>query len=1234
MLKGTEVGKAYVGLTVDGAGINDEIEDAVDGADMEGAGKKAGKKLGKGMSPEFKKALDDQFDKLGASLSRKLSTNVGKHLRNEFKGLGTRLGNSLGDGIAQAVSERLELTFNAFAQDMENQTKTGGSGKGGGGGGRGGRTIYPPPDPDDAFWQMALRMNRQFDKARLASEKRVSDAASKLFIKRGEEILKFWKDVEKERFKNEKRLDSAADKLFTQRGESILKFWADVDKERFKNEKRLSALAEKEDIALWAARRLRAKAHAKFLTDLEKGRVDEKGNNVVRTPSPGNGKDDRLGDKVGGLFGGNTRIGPLRVLGKSIGGIINLIGGLGSSFKGLITNFQKGFSEAAESANFFSKSLSGVQAAGSGAVEAAAGFARVLPVVAIALVGLVSVMSALLAIVTALAATITSALVGALVVLTGALGAVVGIAGLLTLAFLAMDNAQKKALGADFAPLKKELIGIGQVIYRDLEPAFAQISKNLQAAFALVIPLAQVMGTAFGTAGKILSASFIGPGFQKLVDALGVQLPTITVALSRALGGFLNGLAGLFAAILPYVTRFSLYLADVATRFSTFVNSADGQNKIKDFVDRALVSLQSLLGFAQQFFGVISDLLFSPQAQAAGNTIFDDLAASFRRLRDFIARTAANGDLQKWFDDGVKFGRALGRAIEALADTLAALSSSGVIGAITRAIELMADAQKGLNRVIRISTGAFPALGGVLRGVRGSFSNLLPAMGRVLNGLASFLSVLAGASGALGGAVGKALGLGKGLDKTATAARLAAADVYELANATNAVPTEHTTTFFQVIRRIVEAPYQGSAPGILAGILDPYQAPPSAPPPISVPDLPTGGPRGDGGGGGGNPSGDIKKSAAEIRAALRELNQAIRKELKELASASSVEQVRDSLDGLIQQMKDAGKDLNKEARQQLRAATRILNAQKKLHPVKIEQLLKGQKVEGATLADYARARERLAGRLERANAKLQEAISLRDNFREAIEQSVKSFGALTTATAQSINGVQQQLTAADITTNLQSRLEKIRKFQSDLRILLAAGLSNSAYKQILDAGVEEGGAFASALVAGGTSAVQQVNGLVSQIDAAGEQLGLVASNRMYQAGVDAAQGLVDGLNSLSAQLDSAAVKLGNTIANAVKKSLGIKSPSRVMMDAMGYVGDGISVGLDAQHLKASAAAARLASQIAISPEAAAHAAQYKANAVSGNLGGKTINWSGDIVTPTADPEAVVNEVLNEMVAKL
>lgn len=313
------------------------------------------------------------------------------------------------------------------------------------------------------------------------------------------------------------------------------------------------------------------------------------------------------------------------------------------------------------------------------------------------------------------------------------------------------------------------------------------------------------------------------------------------------------------------------------------------------------------------------------------------------------------------------------------------------------------------------------------------------------------------------------------------------------------------------------------------------------------------------------------------------------------------------------------------------AANELIKQQAVLTQANADALANGVQVQNATLADYADAQTQVATKLSNATSAWQGLVDQMNQYQSQVSDSIKSFGALTTATASSLNGVTQALSANDITANLQSRLAQIKAFQANINTLIAEGISNDALKQITDAGVDGGSQFASALAAGGVAAVQQVNSLTSQIGAAGDALGTQTASRFYQSGIDAAQGVIDGLNALGPELDAAALALGKRIEAGIRAALDSHSPSRAMIRAMGDVGDGMVLGLDAQANKVSAASSALAARIPVSPEVARYAASRGDSPVSGN---EQKLRDVNVYTTTDDPVAVAHEVLNEITGRL
>lgn len=936
---------------------------------------------------------------------------------------------------------------------------------------------------------------------------------------------------------------------------------------------------------------------------------------------------DAFGDRVGGMLGAGSRNNALNLFGKSLGNLINLTNRARSGVGALFNTIKTSFSEGGEGFGGISKAFSGIAAS---APAAAAG----IGVVTVAMATLVSVAGALLGILVAIAATLATALVGALGIAGGAMIALIATGGLLTAAFMSMTDAQKTLLKDAFQPLKAEMVGLGQIMLKEMVPAFSVWSANLQRALALVTPLASVMGEAFAKAGTNLTAAFSGPGFQALAQSLGSYLPMIVDRLSKALGSFLNGTAGMFAAIMPFVVRFAGHLQVVAEKFSKWANSAQGQSAIEDFMRRALTSLKAVGNAVKEVSGFITDLLFNRDAQNAGNSIFDGIAKTFKSFRETIAKAAADGSLKKWFDDAVKFGGQFWELIKSLWNVLKSLYNSGVLTAIGKTIGVLAKAFNAvaavLGPLIRLIG---PALGAAATVALAPLAGLLNMIQRVGDGISWVLNNFKGLSNTL--TKGNFQYGGGGQATAGSAASLGATASSLIASGNSAL---NMTSVDSGGYRAPKAPKSWK---------NPYKA--------WAESLIKAGP----------------SIASQIRNALLAVNKQIATGIRSIAQATDAGEVNSALVDLMtsirtaaaQTVNTAQETLNSaasrlagatskgEALKALRAVKRaqagvkaalrdqarinnvakILAAQAVVKNANVESMVAGLRTTNITLAEFAKARGIVAERLAAANDQLADAISMRDDYRVQVADSIREFGSLLSAQAKTINGVQQALTATDITTDLQARLDKIKAFNDNLRLLLAQGLSNAAYKQIVDAGVDAGGAIANALLAGGAGAVTEVNGLIDQIGQQADALGLAASSRMYQAGVDAAQGLVDGLNSLSNQLTTAATALGNAIAASLKKALGIASPSRVMIAAMGDVGDGIVTGLGEQHAKVGTAAGALASKIAVSPEVAAYAASRgAATPVSGNE--TTHVWQ--ITTPTTDPKAVAQEAINEMTGRL
>jgi phage-related protein len=288
------------------------------------------------------------------------------------------------------------------------------------------------------------------------------------------------------------------------------------------------------------------------------------------------------------------------------------------------------------------------------------------------------------------------------------------------------------------------------------------------------------------------------------------------------------------------------------------------------------------------------------------------------------------------------------------------------------------------------------------------------------------------------------------------------------------------------------------------------------------------------------------------------------------------------------------------------------------------------KNQGATLRDLATARSTAATRLEAANKKLSDAIKVRDEFAASIRDAALQFASATSA-AQTFGS--KEFTASDVTSKMNEQLKKLKAFKANIDTLTKQGLNKTTLRQITEAGVEGGSQLASALVAGGKSAVNQTNTLQSKINTAAKGLGTSTSKTFYQAGVDSAKALAEGIGSQTKAITTAMNKLVTRLVNQVKKKLQIHSPSKLLMNEVGKpMGQGIVAGLERQRPVIDG----LLSSIAATPAAASRANGTSSQSVAA-VGRPNVTFAeGAIqVTPVvADPELVASTVLDRVVLAL
>ncbi|WP_328941516.1 hypothetical protein OG259_07535 [Streptomyces sp. NBC_00250] len=192
------------------------------------------------------------------------------------------------------------------------------------------------------------------------------------------------------------------------------------------------------------------------------------------------------------------------------------------------------------------------------------------------------------------------------------------------------------------------------------------------------------------------------------------------------------------------------------------------------------------------------------------------------------------------------------------------------------------------------------------------------------------------------------------------------------------------------------------------------------------------------------------------------------------------------------------------------------------------------------LQKLASKRDALASKVKSAQDLLKSRIEEQASYRAGVKSTAQNASSLS-----SLGLEPAQVTAGSIRAGLQQKLVKLRQFNRYITALTKRGLSKNLLRQLLAMGPEEGFAYAAALAGMTAPEFKQVNSVQSQIDREADSLGRTGAKTLYDAGVNSAKGLVAGLQSQQKAIEQQMLTIARGMERALKKALGIKSPSRV-----------------------------------------------------------------------------------------
>jgi uncharacterized protein YjbJ (UPF0337 family) len=134
------------------------------------------------------------------------------------------------------------------------------------------------------------------------------------------------------------------------------------------------------------------------------------------------------------------------------------------------------------------------------------------------------------------------------------------------------------------------------------------------------------------------------------------------------------------------------------------------------------------------------------------------------------------------------------------------------------------------------------------------------------------------------------------------------------------------------------------------------------------------------------------------------------------------------------------------------------------------------------------------------------------------------------------------LESGNFMQGLVNQANAAKTFADKVKQLVQLGLSERGLRQVLDAGFESGTLIADQIILGGTTVVQQINELVASVAAVADEVGLQGAQNFYQAGVDSAQALVNGILSQLAAARAAYKALTDTTGTDTGPSVEVIKP--------------------------------------------------------------------------------------------
>lgn len=303
-------------------------------------------------------------------------------------------------------------------------------------------------------------------------------------------------------------------------------------------------------------------------------------------------------------------------------------------------------------------------------------------------------------------------------------------------------------------------------------------------------------------------------------------------------------------------------------------------------------------------------------------------------------------------------------------------------------------------------------------------------------------------------------------------------------------------------------------------------------------------------------------------------------------------------------MKNANAAVNKARRSGNRSAIR--KAQSAYNQARAEHI-KANTAHYYLLNNLSKQRDQLltlgrtydwyTNKLAVANKAYADAIKTRDDYHAQVRDQYDK-----------MPGINNETTYESYKAELEKQISDTITFNRMIQELRKRGLSDEMYKELLTQGTAAL-PFMQGVLDRGKAGVDEVNKLSKKLASEAAGLGATASKALYQAAVDSTRGIIVGLEKNQAAIAKQMDKIATSMVNAIKKKLGIRSPSREFMEVGRQINAGLNKGL-----------------VDYSGQTIATSSKIGANALDAMR--KSITDVGALVTEQMDTTPVISPVID------